>query len=112
MLEAGERVHIITRRLFPEDIRRHFVGEVVTFREPLLLVAGYVFIYDPMTGGWVKRADRRTRIFAVADSGLIIHVIPRDTVLEDVVYETIEGQLVVTDHGSFRMNIGEFGATR
>ncbi len=30
----------------------------------------------------------------------------------DVVVETIEGRLVVTDHASFLLNIGEFGASR
>lgn len=29
IIERGEKVHIITRRLFESDLRRHFVGEVL-----------------------------------------------------------------------------------
>ena len=28
-LKPNEKIHVIERRLFNEDVRRHFVGEVV-----------------------------------------------------------------------------------
>jgi hypothetical protein len=29
IIEVGEKLHVATRRFFPGDVRRYFVGEVI-----------------------------------------------------------------------------------
>lgn len=40
VLEAGERVHIVERRFFVDDVRRHFVGVVKAYDENSLRIIG------------------------------------------------------------------------
>lgn len=49
-LDIGEKVHIIERRYFEEDLRRHLVGEVVKSTENAIRVEGHVWIFDKVKG--------------------------------------------------------------
>ena len=48
-IETGDKLHIITRRLFPDDLRRHFVGEVTRAIGHLCHLQGYVFVFNSGT---------------------------------------------------------------
>jgi hypothetical protein len=113
VLRPGEKVHIITRRLFENDLRRHFVGEVQASTECMARVEGYVFVFDTGTNQFVRRPERRVRVLGLADSGQIINVIPETADLENLRYEmSSQGRMVVTDGGSFSLDINEFTAFR
>jgi hypothetical protein len=112
VVTAGEYVHIIERRRFESDLRRHFVGVVETVEASSMRVTGYTFVYDPGRTAYVRNRERRTRIIPLVSSGIIINVAPTDTRLEEVRYEDADGRLVVTDGGSFRLDINEFGRNR
>lgn len=111
-LEPGEKVHVIERRLFESDVRCHFIGEVQGTDAMAMRVRGFVFVYDPTSSTWVRGSDRRARIIPIASSGFVINVVSRDTHIDDVRYEEIDGRLTVTDGGVFRLDINEFGRTR
>jgi hypothetical protein len=113
ILEKGDKLHIITRRLFEGDLRRHFVGEVEEVSGALVRVAGYAFILDPWASQFVRKPERRVRILSLLDAGHIVNVIPQEVVVEKVRYRTTpENALVVTDGASFSMDINEFGPKR
>ena len=113
MLTKGEKVFIVTRRLFETDLRRHFVGEVLEASGATARVRGYAFIFDENNNEFARRNELRTRIFTLIDAGLTINVIPREVVLEDVKYTMNEkNQRILTDKKSFQMNVGEFGPNR
>lgn len=113
MLNAGERIHIITRRRFPEETRRHFVGEVEAASDTVARVHGYAFIYDSVRNTFVKRPEYRTRIIGLGGEGQIIHVLDRDLNLDDLDY-TIgsDGRLLLTDGRGFELEINELGLKR
>ena len=113
MLAKGEKVFIVTRRLFETDLRRHFVGEVLEASGATVRVSGYGFVFDETNKEFVRREGLRIRIFPLIDAGLTINVIPREIILEDIRYSTNEtSQRVITDNKSFQMNISEFGLNR
>jgi len=113
ILEQGEKVHIILRRNFEGDLRRHFIGEIVTAKDTLVRVAGYAFVLDNTTGQFVRRPEKRIRIFGLAESGNIINVLPLKSDIEESVYEqSSQGKLVVTDGKNFTLDINEFGSSR
>jgi hypothetical protein len=113
ILESGEKLHVIMRRNFDNDLRRHFIGEVIEVDGVLARVAGYAFVFDNTTGQFVRRRDMRTRIIGLADAGNIVNVIPPQANIENARYkQSAEGKLVVTDDQSFSLDINEFGTSR
>ena len=108
LLSAGGKVHIITRRLFPDDIRRHFCGVVSAATTGSLRAVGYVFVYNAATNEYVRRTPARDRIFSL-DSGNIINSMPETIDIEMVQYRRVEGRLVVTDQQDYVLDINEFG---
>lgn len=112
-LAKGEKVHVMTRRKFEGDLRRHFVGEVEEATESVVRLKGFAFIFDEATNEFVRREEQRVRVLPLLDAGLIINVIPRETDLNELRYLTDErNRRVITDGKSFIMNVSEFGARR
>jgi len=112
ILETGEKVHIIERRYFPNDLRRHFVGQIVECTETVMRVKGRAWVFDESKGEFACKREVRERIIALGER-LTINVIPQETSLEDVSYQlSPQNELVVTDGKKFSLEISEFSAIR
>ena len=113
ILQKDEKVHVINRRLFESDIRRHFAGTVEFATEQATRLRGYVFVWEPRVNQFQKRKELRTRIISLVDASLIINVLPAGVDIEQLRYEIAppENHLVITD-GEFSLDINEFGSTR
>lgn len=109
LVEVGEKLHVITRRLFREDAHPHFAGEVCAALGAQFRAHGYLFVFDSGTNSYIKHAEPRTRLFSMADSGYIVTVIPRQVELDALVYRTVAGRLTITDEHGFALEINEFG---
>jgi hypothetical protein len=110
VLDVGEKVLLIERRLFETDLRRHFVGVVERCTEVAFRLRGYVFVYDRSTGGFVRRGDRRIRIAPLAGR-YVISVLPAEVDIEELRYVAPAGiGLTLTDGKQFSMLLTEFGA--
>jgi hypothetical protein len=112
ILDTGDKLHIMTRRLFEDDIRRHFVGEVKAVDHELVAVHGYTFIFNTGINEYRRLPEKRTRIFSVADAGNIVNKLPVETDVEKVGYRVLGDRLVVTDDQDLCLSINEFGTTR
>ena len=111
ILKPGDKIHIMTRRNFDNDLRRHFVGEVTQASDVAVLVTGYVFVYEQIKSQFFRRPDRRCRVISLTDSDNIINVLPGEADLEKTVYSISEEKhLTVTDGISFNLDINEFRA--
>jgi hypothetical protein len=105
LVEPGEILLIITRRLFENDHLRQFVGRVKAVTESTVRLEGYPFFFDTNAGEYIKKG-RRVRIFALADSGNIIIVIPKDVNLDDISYkESKKGWETITDGNTFELKV-------
>jgi hypothetical protein len=110
VLKNGEIVHIMVRRAFETDLRRHFVGEVTEVGDSVVRVEGYGFVLDTALNNYVRRPERRTRVFSLTDGRNTINVLPPATVIDKVTYRLSEEKhLVVTDGQHFQLDINEFG---
>lgn len=113
VLNPGEKIHVVMRRQFEGDLRRHFAGEVIAASDQVARVEGYSFILDPGTGEFLRKPDRRVRLVSLVDGGLIINVLPAQTDIEELGYRmTGEGRLIITDAREFNMDVNEFGNLR
>jgi hypothetical protein len=111
-LQQGDKLHIITRRLFADDVRRHFACQIDAVGPTAFRATGYAFVLDSARNEYVRRPELRTRIMPLCDIGQIINLLPPQLDINALSYQTIEGHLMVTDGQSFRLDINEFGPTR
>lgn len=112
LIDIGEKVHVIERRLFENDVRRHFVGVVDRVEAAAVRITGYVFIYDSFST-YVRSDTVRTRIIPLAVSGFVVNILPPDTRIDAVRYVYGDnGRLSVTDHGVCTLDVHEFGGSR
>ena len=112
IISKGDKIHIMTRRQFDGDLRRHFAGIVVECDAALVRVEGYTFIYDEKSSGYVRKHGVRTRIFDLAESGHIVNVIPSNADIEKLAYtKAFEKNLVITDGEQFSLDVNEFGGS-
>ena len=109
VLAVGDKLHIMTRRLFADDVHPHFVGEISAVAGPLFRAKGYSFVFDSGTNSYIKHPEVRTRLFSLSDAGHIINVIPQEVDLESLEYRIVSGRLAITDSTRFSLEINEFG---
>ena len=111
IFETGEKVHIVERRYFAEDIRRHFVGEIIMCTEHAIRLKGYVWVFDQVKG-FTKKPEKRERIFYLGNR-LTINIIPAEVDLDKIKYVNVPKKgLVVTGGKQFSLEISEFSPIR
>ena len=109
VVAPGEKLLVVSRPLFAQDARRHFIGEVIAVADGLARLQGFVFVYEPARGQFIRRADPRTRIVGLGDALLVIKVLPHDVPLEALSHVLgADGSLELTDGRGFAMDIHEF----
>ena len=109
LLDVGEKLHVICRRLFLEDVHPHFAGTVGSVSGSLFRAHGYLFIFDSGTNSYIKRPAPLTRLFSVSAPGYIITVLPQEVDLDSLLYSIVSGRLVITDKRQLSLEIHEFG---
>jgi len=109
VLAVGDKLHIMTRRLFADDVHPHFVGEVSAVAGPLFRAEGFSFVFDSGTNSYVKHPEARTRLFSLSDASHIINVIPQEVDLDSLQYRIVAGSLAIIDSRGFSLEINEFG---
>ncbi len=110
LLSPGEKIHVMHRRRFEKDLRRHFVGQVQAYEQGVARTSGYVFVIDDLSKHlFIKRPDRRTKLVPIGSGDVIVNVIPEEVDLERVAYEIKERTLWITDGAGWSMDLKEFG---
>lgn len=108
VIGIGDKVHVITRRKFEGENRRHFAGEVTRASGDLQELQGYTFVFDRGTNEFKRRPELRTRIFSLGQADHIVNKMPPRVEIASLAYRFIEKRLVVTDGRGFSLDINEF----
>lgn len=107
-IRPGEVVHVIERRLFPGDVRRHFVGEIEACTDRALRVRGYLFVYDSGASAFTRKPELRTRLFPI-DNRVIINILPPNISVDQIRYShDADGNLSLVDGGELELDVSEF----
>ncbi len=113
LIKPGEKIFVITRRFYEEEIKRHFIGEIIEAEGSLAKLKGYTYIFDKIKNQFIKKPDIRTRILDVSEGVYIVNLIPSDVNISDIQYVTNKNnQLVATDMKDFSLDINEFGVNK
>ena len=108
ILNPGDHVLVAHRRLFAEDQPRFFVGRVDEWQAGLVAATGYAWMRDPMAGGFQRKDDLRTKIFAITSGAIIVYRLPKELTLDSLRLErTGEHGLDLVDGARFRMDLSE-----
>ncbi len=108
LVGCGEAIHVIERRLFSDDVRRHFIGEIEACTDRVLRVKGHLYVYDSGTSAFSRKPELRTRLIPL-DNRVIINILPEGISLEEIRYtHDTEGNLTLTDGAGFELDISEF----
>ena len=105
----GDKLHVVTRRLFDGDVSSHFVGAVVGNTDSLCELEGYAMVFDAGRREWVRRPELRKRILSLAEAGHVVTRLPRDVAVDDLYYERADGELLLTDGKEFELSLSELG---
>lgn len=110
LLLKGEKIHVVHRRLFDRDIRKHFIGEVEDYEHGLVRVVGHVFVIeDTKENIFRKKPEQRTRVISLLTGEVFVNVIPPEVDLEKIRYEGVGHDVRVTDGSTWHLDIKEFG---
>lgn len=113
LIEIGEKVHVIIRRTFETDLRRHFIGEIMAVEGSCARVKGFFMVFDRNKNSFIKKLNPRLTILDLSSSGYWVNIIPRDVNIGDLIYPNDSNKnLILTDQKSFKLDINEFGVHR
>jgi hypothetical protein len=104
LLTPGDKIFVLERRLYKEDLKRHFVGEVHTCTGVGFRASGYPFYYHEPAQRFVRKPSPRLRIFTF-HSNLIIYLLPKHSDIDSVGYIAKEKKLILTDERSFELDV-------
>ncbi len=108
MLEQGEKLLIVHRRLFETDTPRFFVGEVQVYEAGIAKVKGYTFVRDLFSGNMKKKSDARTKIMSIVSGTFIVYQLPVTVLMDSVRFDLDQdGDLILRDDGGFSMDVAE-----
>jgi hypothetical protein len=108
MLEPGDNLLVVHRRLFETDQSRFFVGRVEAYQDGIVRVRGYSFARDSMDGNVCRKNQSHTKLYAIGSGTLLTYVIGSEVNVDQVKLEAREGGLCLTDGREFSMNISEW----
>ncbi len=111
LVKPGEKVHVVTRRQFEDDVHGHFVGEIMLINGTAARLQGYAFIFDTADNQFTKKPEVRTTIVDLAESGYIVNIIPHEVHVDDLTYTVSrKKRLILSDGKDFELDIHELGA--
>jgi hypothetical protein len=107
ILKQGEKIHVVHRRYFEKETRRHFVGIVEGYEGGVARVVGHVYSLDRTEGTFERRPEERIRIISLSSGDLFVNVIPDFVDLHKIHYKQVKKAVRVTDGSSWYLDLSE-----
>jgi hypothetical protein len=108
ILNPGEKVHIIHRRVYEKDHHRHFVGVVDQYEGGVARVTGHVYTVDPVKFTFMRRPEIRTRLVSVVSGDVLVNILPAKVNLEKIYYKQERKAVRVTDGSDWHLDLSEY----
>jgi hypothetical protein len=109
VLDGGDKVLVIHRRLFEGDEHRFFVGVVERCTDAVAVVTGRTWVRDPFSGQVVAKQDERTKLIPLAAGTFVVYRLPAatDAAAVRIEQDGATGRLLLTDDRTLLMDLSE-----
>lgn len=108
ILNNGDKVIIVHRRLYESDHARFFVGTVDGQSDLLIKVRGFSWVKNQYGGNFLKKEEERTKIIPLTSGSLIIYQIPTSVNIDKLYIDTAKkGTSIMKDDSGFQMDFSE-----
>ncbi len=107
ILQSGNKLLIVHRRLFEADRTRYFLGTVNAYEDGVASVSGYTFVHDHVDGDYLRKDDERTKIMPIRSGSLIVYLLSSDFAIDEARICTRENRLILSDGRGCEMNLSE-----
>lgn len=108
ILEQGENLLIVHRRLFERDHSRFFVGRVEAYEDGIARVTGYSFARDPDDLVYCRKNECHSKLVSLTSGTLLFYLLPIAIDVAQIQLQSLAPGLCLTDGESFSMNISEW----
>jgi hypothetical protein len=103
-IHSNDRILVVDRKLFRDDVTNMFVGVVEDYEEGFVRARGYAYHIHPYEMGTEKRAEERIRVVSLY-AGDVIYVLPRELNVAQIQIKRSPKSLVLTDGQAFMMDL-------
>jgi len=103
-LLSNDRVLVVDRKLFRDDVTNMFVGVVEDYEDGFVRARGYAYHIHPYEMGTERRAEERMRVFSLY-SGDVIYLLPHNLDIAQIQIKRTPKTLILTDGQSFQMDL-------
>jgi hypothetical protein len=106
-VHPNDRLLIIDRKLFREDLTRFFVGVVEDCEEGVVRMHGYSYQINPYQIGPEKRGDERIRIFSLHGTD-ICYVLPRELNIAQLAVTHTAKSVTLSDGQAWSLDLTDY----
>ncbi|HLH77000.1 MAG TPA: hypothetical protein VKV28_09375 [Candidatus Binataceae bacterium] len=106
-VHPNDRLLIIDRKLFRDDLTRFFVGVVEDCEEGVVRMHGYSYHINPYQMGSEKRVDERTRIVSLHGTDLC-YVLPRELNIAQVAVTHTTKSVILSDGQAWSLDLTDY----
>ena len=108
ILNSGDKLLVVHRRLFAGDAVRFFTCTVKEYEDGIARVTGHTWIRDPVGGNMLRKDDESTKIVALSAGSVMAYVLPLSADMSTLTFEVDDrGGLWLTDGAGFKMDLRE-----
>ena len=108
LLENGNKILVVHRRLFEKDHSRFFVGAVQGYESGVAKVTGYAFGRDNISQNIVRKQEARTKLIGISSGALIVYCLPDEISVDDVTFFVAETGLQLKAPPNYTLNLSEW----
>ena len=111
ILQKGDCLMVVHRRLFPNDTVRFFTCEVDEYENGLVRVTGHSWVRDTIGGRTIRKDEKRTKMLSLSSGTLIVYRLPAEARIATLGFEEDgQGGTWLIDGAGFRMDLREHWA--
>lgn len=100
ILNQGDKVLVIHRRIFEGDKSRFFIGITEEYDQGVAKIKGNTFASNPHTTEVIRKPEERTKLISISSGTLFVYLLPPSTDLEKL-------RFITDPNGSFHLKEGD-----
>ena len=103
-VHSNDRILVIDRKLFRDDVTNMFIGVVEDYEEGFVRARGYAYHIHPYEMGTERRAEERVRLVSLY-SGDVVYLLPREVNVSQIQVRRSPKSLILSDGQTFTMDL-------